>query len=226
MTQEKQYPAGWLVTEQYHPEEHLMAVRRGADPNYLNVAQRLVWFIRDQRAMIAAGLATTSFIVNVEQVTLDREHGFAEFRAFVRDVLGNEATEVGSESVKDFPDFIEKAATKAKGRALAALGYGTAFAPELDEGERIVDTPRQPQRPPQQPQRPQPQPQRPPLQTVKPQEGEPPASSEQMASIRKLCAALGREEPDPQALTFAGAGALIRQMSKEYNQQRRGGQSA
>ena len=35
----------------------------------------------------------------------------------------------------------EKAETKAVGRALAMLGYGTQFAPELDEGERIVDSP-------------------------------------------------------------------------------------
>jgi hypothetical protein len=27
------------------------------------------------------------------------------------------------------------------GRALAMLGYGTQFAPELDEGDRIVDSP-------------------------------------------------------------------------------------
>ena len=226
MTEAKQYPAGWLVTEQYHPEQNLMAIRKGADPNYLNVAQRLVWFIRDQRQMIAAGLATTSFIVNVEQVTLDREHGFAEFRAYVRDVLGNEATEVGSESVKDFSDFIEKAATKAKGRALAALGYGTQFAPELDEGERIVDTPPQPQRPPQQPQRPQPQPQRPPLQTVKPQEGEPMANESQMTSLRKLSAALGLSEPEG-PLSFKVASDLIREYSRRYNEARRqGGQSA
>jgi hypothetical protein len=34
-----------------------------------------------------------------------------------------------------------KAETKAVGRALAMLGYGTQFAPEMDEGERIVDSP-------------------------------------------------------------------------------------
>ena len=47
----------------------------------------------------------------------------------------------GSESVKDFGDYLEKAETKAVGRALAMLGYGTQFAPELDEGDRIVDSP-------------------------------------------------------------------------------------
>jgi len=37
--------------------------------------------------------------------------------------------------------------TGAIGRALAALGYGTAYALELDEGERVADSPVQPARP-------------------------------------------------------------------------------
>lgn len=49
----------------------------------------------------------------------------------------------GSEAAKDFPDFAEKASTKSLGRALLALGYGTAAAQELDEGERVVDTPQE-----------------------------------------------------------------------------------
>ena len=42
----------------------------------------------------------------------------------------------GSESKRDFADYLEKAETKAVGRALAMLGYGTQFAPDLDEGNR------------------------------------------------------------------------------------------
>ena len=48
---------------------------------------------------------------------------------------------VKSETMSDFRDYFEKAETKAIGRALAMLGYGTQFAPELDEAERVVDTP-------------------------------------------------------------------------------------
>jgi hypothetical protein len=44
-------------------------------------------------------------------------------------------TEVG------FPDYIEKAETRAVGRALAMCGYGTLQAPEFNEGERIADAP-------------------------------------------------------------------------------------
>ncbi len=53
------------------------------------------------------------------------------------------------------------------------------------------------------------------------QSEEPPANEQQVMSIRKLCAALGREEPDPKVLTFSGASALIRQLSRDYNAARR-----
>ena len=36
---------------------------------------------------------------------------------------------------------MEKSETGAIGRALANLGYGTQFAPDLDEQDRIVDSP-------------------------------------------------------------------------------------
>ena len=45
------------------------------------------------------------------------------------------------EKAASFPDYVEKAETGAIGRALAALGYGTQFAPELNEQHRIVDSP-------------------------------------------------------------------------------------
>jgi hypothetical protein len=54
------------------------------------------------------------------------------------------------EGTKDFVDFAEKASTKSLGRALLALGYGTAFAPEMDEGERVVDSPVERRQPPAQ----------------------------------------------------------------------------
>ncbi len=45
------------------------------------------------------------------------------------------------EDFAHFQDANEKASTSAIGRALALCGYGTQFALELDEEERIVDTP-------------------------------------------------------------------------------------
>ena len=47
-----------------------------------------------------------------------------------------------------------------------------------------------------------------------------PAEEQQLRAIRKLCLALGREEPD-EPLTFTSAGALIRQLSADHNATRR-----
>ncbi|HEU5370329.1 MAG TPA: hypothetical protein VFU69_17785, partial [Ktedonobacterales bacterium] len=132
----------------------------------------------------------------------------------------------------------EKAATKALGRALAGLSFGTQFAPELDEKQRVVDSPvERPARnssgagragagetgraPAKMAQQPAPAAAEAVASEPAETDGEPPANEQQLLSIRKLCAALGREEPAPGLLTFTGAGALIRQLSREYNNARR-----
>jgi hypothetical protein len=159
---------------------------------------------------------------------MDREAGWAHFRTYVRDVLGNEATMYGSESARDFGDFSEKASTKSLGRALLALGYGTAFAPEMDEGERVVDSPvdrHQPVRPARPMtaaptatmSAPRELPAVPPSQAVG---DEPMATEKQVASIRKLCEALGKPEPNPE-MTYSRARELITQLSGEYQRARR-----
>jgi hypothetical protein len=59
--------------------------------DYLNVQNRLLWFIRDQRAFISGGLARVSYVIQTELVEMDCEAGFAHFKTYVRDVLGNES---------------------------------------------------------------------------------------------------------------------------------------
>ena len=49
---------------------------------------------------------------------------------------------------------------------------------------------------------------------------EPPATEQQLASIRKLCTALGKPEPEPVA-TFAEAKQVIMQLSSEYQRARK-----
>lgn len=100
--------------------------------DYLPVQGRMVWY-RDEN--------TENTKVRILDKIVDREKGFAYYELELTDSKGNVEVGVGSETLKDFGDFIEKAYTKAYGRALAALGYGTQFAPEFDEGERIVDSP-------------------------------------------------------------------------------------
>lgn len=111
----------------FNPSEHLMDLK---GKQYLQVMWRLVWF-REEKPL-------WSIDTKLEQ--LSDTH--AVFSAKIYDENGvQKSAGYGSESVKDFRDFIEKAETKAVGRALAMLGYGTQFAPEMDEGERIVDSP-------------------------------------------------------------------------------------
>lgn len=120
----------------FNPNEHMMQLK-GKD--YLQVAWRLVWFREEH----------PDWTLDTQIVEHDEEH--AIFRAVICDENGHQKSAGhGSESKRDFGDFLEKAETKAVGRALAMLGYGTQFAAdELDEGERIVDSPidRKPQKP-------------------------------------------------------------------------------
>jgi hypothetical protein len=111
----------------FNPNEHLMDLK---GKQYLQVMWRLVWFREDK----------PNWCIDTKLESLTDNH--AVFSAKIYDENGaQKSAGYGSESVKDFRDFIEKAETKAVGRALAMLGYGTQFAPEMDEGERIVDSP-------------------------------------------------------------------------------------
>ena len=112
----------------FNPKEHLMQLK-GKD--YLQVAWRLVWFRQDH----------PDWAIDASILEMDADH--AIFKAVICDENGvQKCSGHGSESKRDFGDFLEKAETKAIGRALAMLGYGTQFTgDELDEGERIVDSP-------------------------------------------------------------------------------------
>lgn len=120
--------------DKYNPADHLMKV---SGKDYLPVAARLRWF-RDEWP---AGCISMQHI----EITDLR----AIFKAAVLKVDGEGTIQgtsegYGSETPKDFPDYIEKASTKALGRALAALGYGTSdIGDEVGDGPRarIVDAP-------------------------------------------------------------------------------------
>jgi len=110
---------------------------RKGNADYLPVAARLAWF----RSEYPQGTLDLEHIVLTDQL--------AVFKAVIETGLGGRATGYGSESPADFRDYIEKASTKAIGRALSALGFGTMEAgEEMAEGVsqstgelRIVDAP-------------------------------------------------------------------------------------
>jgi hypothetical protein len=156
MANEQQQNHDQQVTRGFNPNEHLVQLKsKAGSQDYLPVQWRLVWF----RSLCPQGTIDTeevfvdldreveaeAFVWNAEkrrsEKVVKQAKGYARFRAVVTDGKGGRATATGSEAAVDFPDYIEKAETKAVGRALAALGYGTQFAPEFGEQHRIVDAP-------------------------------------------------------------------------------------
>ena len=113
----------------FEPARHLTRVS-GSD--YLEVKWRLVW-LRDRHPD-----------ATVETELVSHAENTAVFRARVTIPDGGIATGWGSEHAGDFRDYLEKAETKALGRALAALGFGTQFCPDFEFGAaagRVVDSP-------------------------------------------------------------------------------------
>lgn len=147
-----------MTNNEFDPRQHLMQIKKGKNgesSDYLPVQWRLVWF----REQCPDGQITTEIV----HLDLDKEmeeeasvwnadkkrsekviktgRGVAIVRATVKDGKGGVATGTKMEKAVSFGDFLEKAETGAIGRALAALGFGTQFAPELFEEDRIVDSP-------------------------------------------------------------------------------------
>ncbi len=117
------------ATVPFEPARFLTRVN-GSD--YLEVKWRLVW-MRDRHPD-----------ATIETELMSHEQNTAVFRARVNLPDGGSATGWGSESAGDFRDYLEKAETKAIGRALAALGFGTQFCPDFEFGAsvgRVVDAP-------------------------------------------------------------------------------------
>lgn len=106
----------------FDPAPYIRRLRgRGGPVDYLDVKWRLVWLRKDHpNAQIAT-----------ELVTFTDE--LAIFKAIVAVPEGGSASGYGSETARDFADYVEKAETKALGRALAALGYGTQFARDFED---------------------------------------------------------------------------------------------
>ena len=108
------------------------------ETDYLEVKWRLLW------------LRTEHPDAAVETEMASHSNYTAVFRARVSIPGGGSATGWGQEAATDFGDYLEKAETKALGRALAALGYGTQFCEDFEfeqaetrtgAGARVVDSP-------------------------------------------------------------------------------------
>ena len=105
----------------FDPTRYLKKLKDGKD--YLEVAHRLQW--------LRAEHPDASITTRLEHVDFDA--GWAIFHARVEIPGAGIAEGTGSETRQAFPaGWLEKAETIAIGRALAALGYGTAFCLDFD----------------------------------------------------------------------------------------------
>jgi hypothetical protein len=77
--------------------------------DYLEVKWRLVWF----RERCPHG------VIETQEVYVDLAQGYARYRAVVSDGEGGQATGYGTETAAGFADYVERAETRALGRALA-----------------------------------------------------------------------------------------------------------
>lgn len=116
----------------FEVKKHLIKVQ--GNRLYLPVAARLVWFRQEH----------PDWGIETRPVVIDMEKQYAIFEAKVYNADGKLMAQVTKmENARGFPDFIEKSETGSIGRALAVCGFGTQFAPDLDEvpSGRVVDAP-------------------------------------------------------------------------------------
>jgi hypothetical protein len=102
--------------------------------DYLLVAHRIQWWRSEHpfgRIDTEKLESTEKFVIYKATISIPNERG-----DYVKLADG-----VKREDFSHFSDANEKAQTGAVGRALAMCGYGTQFAPDFDEGDRLADAP-------------------------------------------------------------------------------------
>jgi hypothetical protein len=118
---------------------------RGFDPrpymislkgkSYLPIAPRIMLFREQCSVHDGWGIIT-------EMLAGGLQEGYAVFRASIIHPSGAIVSQgIKTEVKADFPEFVEKAEMGSIGRALGAAGFGTIYAQEMDEGDKICDSP-------------------------------------------------------------------------------------
>ena len=107
-----------MAQQPFDPNAYLSKIK-GQD--YLEVKWRIAWMRSEHPD------------ARLESELVSHENGRAIMRARVELPDGGAATGWGSETEANFENYIEKAETRAIGRALIALGYGATGSSESDD---------------------------------------------------------------------------------------------
>ncbi|MCO5178044.1 MAG: hypothetical protein M9890_13890 [Thermomicrobiales bacterium] len=113
------------MSKQFNPREHLRQLEDGSP--YLDVKWRIHW-LRSEHPEAE---------IETELLTLDDE--YAVCKAVVRIPQRGAASGHARSASSQTPAYIETAETRAIGRALAALGYGTEFVEADVPGNRAAE---------------------------------------------------------------------------------------
>lgn len=118
----------------FNPQEHMRKIRtRQGMQDYLDVKWRIAWLRSEHPdAQIVTELIESSETHARFKATITIYEGIRRGEE-VAIPFKSVATGHGSETQADFPDFFEKAETKAIGRACAVLGYGTDTAFDFED---------------------------------------------------------------------------------------------
>lgn len=108
-----------MSESRFDPAQHLSNIK---GQEYLEVKWRLAW--------LRAEHPDAKIVTELKSHENDR----AIFYAYVEIPEGGSATGWGSVTASEFDRYLEKAETTAIGRALAALGFGTQFSRDFDDG--------------------------------------------------------------------------------------------
>ena len=120
------------IKSRFNPEEHLITIedKDGAKKKYLEVQWRIVWFRADHGD-------TWGIVPNLEHLDANAAVASTEIRDPDGIVV---AKGYGRALAVESERYVETACTRATGRALALMGYGTQFADSSPRDEIPVDS--------------------------------------------------------------------------------------
>jgi hypothetical protein len=125
--------------KRFDPQSRLIKVKGGQ--LYLQVRDRLIW-LRQEHPEARIETSLLDYVPSEKMFIVHARIEITVFDSATGNPVQAVASGIAQETDADFSgNACEKAETKAIGRALGSLGYGTSFALEFDEGDRFAEAP-------------------------------------------------------------------------------------